>query len=390
MLLNRTDDAGHAPLHYAAIGASLHTTKLLIKEGAQVDIRSTDATGRTPLHFAAAANAAQVIDYLLKQGASGEARDRYEDTPMMVAAKFHCLDALKIFFQWNADSAAKDSDGAGVLSRCVVELAKNRVLCDAQVVLYLVKMGLDPNQADKLGIAPMHHIFTSERLRGFFVNGALSIENAPPYPWKELSIAKEHWIKGEEDKTFYLLVRALGMEALRRILNLHPAEGFSPLCLAAWMGDVNRMQDFISIGADVEFEDSEKGTALMAACSYGQLEAVKFLVRSGARISYWSKGRQHSALRAAKRHPIIVNWLLVERFWDQPRIVGIGDLKTPQSLEKLCFWSGPHQAELPLKGKRERRNNESAISWLARLTQMRRDLHGKVAFGIEVSPDPSN
>lgn len=385
MLLNQTDDKGRAPLHYAAAGASLHAAKLLIKEGAQVDIRSTEPMGGTPLHFAAATNAAQVIDYLLQQGASSELRDRYEDTPMMVAAKFHCLDALKIFFKWNVDSAAKDSDGAGVLSRCVAQLAKKPVLYDAQVVLYLVQVGLDPNQADKLGIAPIHHIFPSERLRGFFINGALSIENTPPYPWKELWVAKGHWIKGEEDKTFYLLVRALGVEALQRILNLHPAEGISPLCLAAWMGDVNRMQDFISIGADVEFENSEKGTALMAACSYGQLEAVKFLVRGGARISYWSKGHQHSALRAANRHPIIVNWLLVERFRDQPRIVEICDLTTPQSLEKLCFWSGPHQAELPLKGRRKRRNDESGISWLARLTQMRRDLYGKVAFGIEVS-----
>lgn len=167
---------------------------------------------------------------------------------------------------------------------------------------------------------------------------------------------------------FPLLVRAYGKETVARVMNLHPAVDSgspSPLCLATLENAVWLMRPLVLIEADVEFEGCNSGAALMAACEGGNIDAFKFLVCHKARLSYShgniAEGRlplHRSAVEAARKHPVIFRWLLVERHTEQLKIMARteqGNLgSTSDDSDEVRCWSGPVRAGMPLQTSERR------------------------------------
>jgi ankyrin repeat protein len=73
------------PLHYA-VHSGVETVDLLIRHGADVNVRSQRGGGKTALHLAAAGGYLDVVALLLKAGADMNAADNYGHTPMFDAA----------------------------------------------------------------------------------------------------------------------------------------------------------------------------------------------------------------------------------------------------------------------------------------------------------------
>lgn len=71
--VNHTNLIGSTPLHAAAWRGDLAMAKLLIEEGAQVNITDT-RSGETPLHSAARGNEPAMTAFLLEAGADPHAR----------------------------------------------------------------------------------------------------------------------------------------------------------------------------------------------------------------------------------------------------------------------------------------------------------------------------
>ncbi|KAI4262218.1 MAG: hypothetical protein L6R42_002601 [Xanthoria sp. 1 TBL-2021] len=104
----------------------------------------------------------------------------------------------------------------------------------------------------------------------------------------------------------------------------------TPLYVASTVTSPLKQEGFINLlleaGADLEQLGGEHGTPLMGACAAGRLTAVKSLVGKGARLCYEGNDGLVSALNAARHFPVIVRWLLVERFTrGQRRVLGTVD-----------------------------------------------------------------
>ena len=74
------DDDGWTPLHYAALGGSKETAKLLIVEG--VDVNTKNDEGETALHQAAHGGHKEVAELLIANDADVNARKKNGYTPL--------------------------------------------------------------------------------------------------------------------------------------------------------------------------------------------------------------------------------------------------------------------------------------------------------------------
>lgn len=82
--VNAKDVWGKTPLHNAAFHGHKEIAKLLIENGAEVNVAGLD--DNTPLHWAAVRGATEIAKLLLENGANANARDKHGHTPFYQAA----------------------------------------------------------------------------------------------------------------------------------------------------------------------------------------------------------------------------------------------------------------------------------------------------------------
>lgn len=70
-----TEMLGWSPLHYCMFGGHVHAARLLLKHGAQIDIRDVDE--QTPLHLALSRGHRRAAAYLLQRGADVHLQDKH-------------------------------------------------------------------------------------------------------------------------------------------------------------------------------------------------------------------------------------------------------------------------------------------------------------------------
>jgi ankyrin repeat protein len=79
----RTDNYKRTLLHWAAANGKGEMAELLLKE---TSVNSIDDMGRTPLHWAAQGGHLDIIKMLLSSKATLSGKDKFEDTPLKIAA----------------------------------------------------------------------------------------------------------------------------------------------------------------------------------------------------------------------------------------------------------------------------------------------------------------
>lgn len=101
---NQCDEAGHTPL-FAAAGqyeASLDVVKLLVENGADINMASGDLRC-TPLHGAAQIPPnSHIVQFLLSRGASTEVKNADGLTPLYIASRQNCVFTVKLLLQYGA------------------------------------------------------------------------------------------------------------------------------------------------------------------------------------------------------------------------------------------------------------------------------------------------
>lgn len=387
------DAAGNTPLHLVRYAAMAH---ILVENGA--DVNAVNQNGDTPLLVALDIGSHLVAICLLKNRANTELRNLYGVTPLVVATQKSDLQMVRLLWAYRADIHARSLVAESILSEAAYYLRKvgqrdsgvvaaepaKAVADPSGVFLHLLKAGLNPNHWDAWGVTPAMILFGAPGCWGLFLGGTISLDMRIPFPWSQLGSYRGS-VAALGHKSFRLLVRRFGLSSLRHVLNLHPSRGVSPLVLAAQYGLVDSLESLLSIGADIEFEDSYwQTTALIAACKHGQFTTVRFLVRRGAQLCHTSTttGRQTFAVVAARKHPEIVHWLLVRRHTDQEKLTtgetGGEELGRHDSVRP---WSGVRRASLPLTGNRVRYPWDSSLDWLMRLRTLRQTLRTGVVRG---------
>lgn len=203
-----------------------------------------------------------------------------------------------------------------------------------------------------------------------------ALETMTPFPWHY------HWPNFHQmaflTSSFKLYRRGLSHDAFTRIMNLQPERGMSPLCRASSRGMLEITENCLTMGAEIDFEGCSLGSALMIACACGRLDAVKFLVRRGAAISYVGRNGLTSALVAGHRSKKILAWLLVGQFTEQGRLNCDDKPSSSSTASEIQPWSGIQKMALQLVGWREMQPHESSLQYAKFLLKLKRKLRGEV------------
>lgn len=237
----------------------------------------------------------------------------------------------------------------------------------------------------------MHYLICSSGFQSIILDDdILSKETITSFPWhmvwriiNTMAFLTTHF---RVDK------QRLSATRFRHILNMEPATGWSPLCLAARCNSLCVLQNLTGMGADVDFHGSPLGPAIFVAIFFGCLDAVRFLVQQGASTFCFSEAGVPVTVVDIADYKHIRNWLLVGRFNERQGIkfapdqsstchnTGGGDDASP----KECLWSGIVQVPLIGISGMERQWKESTLDCAARFGQERIRRRGKV-----VSAPPS-
>ncbi|KAL8389064.1 hypothetical protein RB595_008815 [Gaeumannomyces hyphopodioides] len=125
--IEKADECGCTPLMAAILSNSTPCTVAMLEAGA--DVRARSKNGFTPLHFAARADNIVAAGALLRAGAEIDAvvKDGI-GTPLMVAARFDCLDVLQYLLNMGADLSLCEPVRKWTVLRVAASVGSERTL----------------------------------------------------------------------------------------------------------------------------------------------------------------------------------------------------------------------------------------------------------------------
>ena len=124
------EDNQRTGLHEVAMNGNIQIAAILIKAGAQIDIR--DKLGNTPLIYAAEHDHGELLKLLLDVGAQVDGQNRGGMTALMVAAKNGEVEIVRILLAHGANPTKSDFTGRDAIGwsldshrPAVIELLKD-------------------------------------------------------------------------------------------------------------------------------------------------------------------------------------------------------------------------------------------------------------------------
>jgi hypothetical protein len=117
--VNVKDVSGATPLHEAARNGHIEISRLLLQNGAEVNVKSNDGNGgQTPLHYAASQGHVDILHLLVENGADLEAQDNNGWRALHCAAIRGYLPIIQeLISRYHVDINARDNDGTTALRR---------------------------------------------------------------------------------------------------------------------------------------------------------------------------------------------------------------------------------------------------------------------------------
>jgi ankyrin repeat protein len=106
--------SGSTTLHFAAANGHVEIARLLIQNGAEVNVRSN--YGNTPLHLAAIRGQVDVLHLLVENDADLEAQNNYGQRALHCAARYGHLPIIQeLISRYHVDINARVNDGSTAL-----------------------------------------------------------------------------------------------------------------------------------------------------------------------------------------------------------------------------------------------------------------------------------
>ena len=147
-LINKADNKGWTPLHYASFHGNNEVADLLITRGAEIN--SLDNIGSTPLHRAALSGHLNITKLLLESGADINRKNANGESPLFYAVRRDRKNLTQYLISKGADVNLKEGDGHAILH--VVSALGNH-----EMVKYLITNGADINVKRRYNISPLHY-----------------------------------------------------------------------------------------------------------------------------------------------------------------------------------------------------------------------------------------
>ena len=296
--VNERDEFGKSAVWVAASFGYPKVVEMLIEFGADVNVADIEI-GHTPLERTVSFAHVDVMEILLKNGAECDIKN------LLMAAQSDHVEAATLLLK-HVDVNASSEDGGNTalgfaschgnakMVQCLIAhgadvnmrghtypLTAATLHGHADVMQVLLEHGANVEQVDENGFRPLHVAVIDENLESVKVlveQGQADI-NAYENPLENfessctpLCIAS---IYGNLDIVRYLIAQEADLS-----LSEKPS-GTSPLALAIKKGHTNVAKFLLGNGADVEQEDKRGYRPLHIAASAGLLEAIKVLVDQG-------------------------------------------------------------------------------------------------------------
>jgi ankyrin repeat protein len=353
-----------SPLHWSIRTNNISAVKLLIEN--EADVNQVDSSGQTPMSLAVSSrHPVKILRELLQAGAGIAEPSRNRIVAMQFAIRRGDMEVVKILAEADPETLKQ-----------VDKFSADRLVRDAgstEVFQYLVSLGSDPfREIDFTDSAITFHLGTKSSLRWFILSSGLVSQSSEAPLARLLASAA---VTGDSGNILLIkkLYRTLSRSVFKKVVNRARLDIGSPLCLAASMNAAEMLKSLITMGTELESEGCRYGTPLMAACVWGNLDAVRCLVRAGALLCYANEeGLLRSAVSLSSRYEKITRWLLVDRYTDQQKL----EYQSSRSTPHQAVWSGPRPFKVALPVDMHRDFGESRWSHLQRLQEWKEELLG--------------
>ena len=227
-------------LHAAVEGGHLNVVRILVQEGADVNVADNGYRGSTPLMLAAAYGQWEIVSFLTKHDpASVNTADNYGRTPLMLAAEHGHRETVLLLISNGAQVNVGESNGYTPL--VLASIHKHW-----EIVTLLIQLGANTGRT----------LFNVVEMGRFDIIETLVLKGAN--------------------------------------VNVQDDNSVTPLMKAVEKGDVDTVSFLIRHGADVRLKDNRGRTALHFV-QYRKTDidkTVELLVKSGANIDEEDDGKQ--------------------------------------------------------------------------------------------------
>lgn len=308
MEINASDIFNCTPLHYSVQGnQSLEVVKLLLENGAKLDIKAgedltttvlhmsvragnitvtemllqkidvneRDRIKSTALHYAAESGYLQMVELLLDNGAYVNSKNARNFTPLSVAGEKHHKDIIRLLLEHQA--SVRD---VNLITQGHEESILNVAVIDED--MDIIKILLD-HQADVNVITSYNTPFTNAVRTGneeiirmlLKFDADINLENRGCYTPLTIAIEAE-----KENVEIVKLLLESGAS-----VNCADKDGFTPLDCAVRKGYTNLVRILLDNQADLNMKISDCSTPLFSAIKGNHVDIVEILLNRGASVA---------------------------------------------------------------------------------------------------------
>ena len=283
---------GHAPLHTAALFGKHEIVRVLVDNGAIIDIRTATEEHYTPLHLAAHSGHLATVEVLVDLGAEVDSRSSNGRTPLRLAGAEGFGNIAKFLISKGADPNTQDSVAATALHAAV---GLNR----KSAVEVLINGGADVTIPDNEGSTPIH-----EAIKTGDVDLLKLVLSRHPLAVNELNVKTI-----EPPLTAACKLQNLEVvEFLLTEVHAHPdienKDHLTPLALACVLENMKMIELLVNHGASLKAISPHFGSVLHLSAKEGKVRATEKLIELGVPGDYRDND-SYTPLRDAvlsKRH----------------------------------------------------------------------------------------
>jgi ankyrin repeat protein len=301
------DKSGKTPLMWASIKGHLGLVRLvfeaMLERGSQKGVDQRGKDGKTALHHAAEGGHFEVVAYLLCKEARDSIKDRFGNTPLVLACEMGHLAVIGMLLEAREGQGLQEMGAAGWLGLHYAAVGGHK-----EIVTFLLSKGAQANTRDEQGSTPLmwacedghldvvqilHGETEGQGLEGRNNYGCTALHDSARGGHKEivsflLSKGAEATARDEDDTTPFMCACANGhLEVVQMLFKATEGQGledrdnngFTALHCAAIKGYKDVVAFLLSKGVQASTKDTWQETSLMKACRRGEVGVVQLLLK---------------------------------------------------------------------------------------------------------------
>jgi ankyrin repeat protein len=330
--INHRDINLNTPLHLAAEKEGIESLELLIQHGGYLE--AMNLTGKSPLMIAAAIGKEANVKFLISSGADPLVESDSGFNTWMYAAKGGHENILKFLIQ-NSSIQVEYTEKIHLRTALLLSAIKG----DLDTIKYLISLGLNVNQGDRIEVTPLHLAVVSQKAEPVDLllnNGAsaylysnsgvtpldlavlsgnlpilkLLLKHPPDVPLAtsaresalreaafqgKINLVKElvqqniaPHTKNINGQTAWMMAVSAGHNEIADYLASQPGPQAVNIIFATEFGFNERLSVLLKENVDINVSDVRGFSPLMLAASRGDVEMLSSLIRYGAKTNHQS------------------------------------------------------------------------------------------------------